>query len=157
MKDLFGIASVAALLLVLCGGFAVSTTHPVPEPPVQDEFEPIDNMHHFMEYISQPSYLALKDALAAEPADRKAWKVVKSHALILAETSALVAARVPDDMDEELARQWKQTSLAVYGSGRDLYRSSGDYQQAREHYEAMIDNCNHCHQVFDEGRHQLEK
>ena len=26
-------------------------------------FEPIDNMHHFMEYISQPSYRALKNHL----------------------------------------------------------------------------------------------
>jgi hypothetical protein len=127
------------------------------EPGSGDAFAPIDSMHHFMEYISQPAYLALKDGLAEEPADRRAWRSLKSHSLILAETSALVASRVPADATAEQIEQWQQISLDVYHSGRALYESVGDYEKARMNYEQMIDNCNHCHQQFDNGKHQLEK
>jgi hypothetical protein len=122
-----------------------------------DQFVPIDSMHHFMEYISQPSYLALKEKLAEEPTDRRVWRTIKSHALILAETSALVAQRAPEKLDEEQTKLWKQISLDVYKSGTSLYKSNGDFAKAREGYESMIENCNRCHQEFDNGKHQLEK
>ncbi len=127
------------------------------DKPIDEQFVAIDSMHHFMEYISQPSYLALKEKLAEEPTDRRDYRTIKSHALILAETSALVAQRVPTDLDEEQTKQWKQISLDVYNSGKVLYGANGDFAKAKESFGLMIDNCNHCHQVFDNGKHQLEK
>lgn len=121
----------------------------------EDDFAPIDNMHHFMEYVCEPSYKGLKAALANEPEGRQGWKAFKNHALVLAETSALVAARAPDD--EAKAKEWKQISLDVYKSGKLLYKSSGNYVEAKKHYGLMIDNCNKCHTVFAKGKHQLEK
>lgn len=121
------------------------------------EFAPVDDMHHFMEYISQPSYKALKDGMATAPANRKEWKPIKVNALILAETSALVANRAPEDVEE--AKQWKQISKSVHESGSSLYQAASkmNFEEAKTHYEAMIESCNKCHQVFEKGKHQLEK
>ena len=121
----------------------------------EEAFAPVDNMHHFMEYICEPSYKGLKQVLATEPADRKAWKVFKNHALVLAETSALVADRGPEEGDK--AKQWDAIALAVYKHGKDLYKSSGKYEDAKKHYGLMIDNCNKCHTVFAKGKYQLAK
>lgn len=126
-----------------------------PQTTTEDDFEPIDNMHHFMEYICEPSYKGLKQVLATEPADRKAWKAFKNHALVLAESSALVAARGPEDEAEN--KQWKAISLEVYQSGKSLYKSVGNYAEAKKHYGTMLDSCNRCHTVFAKGKHQLSK
>jgi hypothetical protein len=115
-------------------------------------------MHHFMEYISQPSYRSLKKAFAGEaPENRRGWKAIKSHSLILAETSALVANRVPEGASDEEAAQWRQISLDVYTAGKALYKSAGDFEKAKTNYGLMLDSCNKCHQVFDNGKHQLSK
>lgn len=121
----------------------------------EQEFEPVDNMHHFMEYICEPSYKGLRAALETEPENRRAWKAFKNHALVLAETSKLVAERGPDD--EAKSKEWKAISLAVYKSGKSLYKSAGKYEDAKKHYGMMIDQCNKCHTVFAEGKHQLKK
>ena len=121
-------------------------------------FEPIDNMHHFMEYIAQPSYRSLKKSFAGEaPKDRRGWKSIKSHALILAETSALVADRVPEGATEEQTALWRQISFDVYKSGKDLYKSAGDFEAAKKNYGIMLESCNKCHKEFDNGKHQLKK
>lgn len=120
-----------------------------------DEFEPVDDMHHFMEYVCEPSYKALKEIMLKAPADRRAWKPFKNHALVLAETSALVSARGPED--PEKAKQWKQIALGVYKTGKALYKSAGDFEEATKQYGLMIDNCNQCHTVFAKGKHQLKK
>lgn len=157
MKLFLGLVAVVAMLVIGSGvGYKYSAST-AQEQTLDDQFLPIDNMHHFMEYISQPSYKALKQALASEPENRRAWRPVKVNTLILAETSALVAARVPEDLNEEQAKQWKQISLDVYNAGKELYGSMGQYDNAKQHYAAMIDNCNRCHQVFADGEHQLEK
>ncbi len=65
--------------------------------------------------------------------------------------------RVPEQATEEQAKQWKAISLAVYQSGKQLYQSAGDFEQAKQHYGSMVTQCNQCHQVFDNGKHQLEK
>ena len=125
------------------------------EVSIDDQFVAVDNMHHFMEYICEPSYKGLKSILANEPADRKAWKAFKNHALVLAETASMVAARGPDDVEK--SKQWKQISLDVHKHGKALYKSAGKYEAAKKHYESMIDHCNKCHTVFAEGKHQLGK
>ena len=168
MKKTFciGLASLILVTFALSMGLAIpvvqATNKSFPAKPDQptassaeDQFAPVDNMHHFMEYVCEPSYKGLKQVLATQPEGRNAWKTFKNHALVLAETSALVAARAPDD--EAKAKQWKQISFSVYESGKALYKSSGNYDDARKHYELMIDQCNKCHTVFAEGKHQLKK
>jgi hypothetical protein len=106
-----------------------SIPRPVQQATSDDDFEPIDNMHHFMKYICEPSSKGLKQLMATEPADRKAWEVFKNHALLLAETSALVATRGPEDKVKN--QQWKAISAEVYRSGKSLYKSSGNYVGAK--------------------------
>lgn len=125
------------------------------ESATEDKFAPVDNMHHFMEYVCEPSYKGLKQIMENEPKDRQAWKAFKNHALVLAETSALVAARGPED--PEKSKKWKQIALDVYTNGAALYKSAGKFEEAKKHYSAMIDNCNKCHTEFAEGKHQLNK
>ena len=75
------------------------------ERAAEDEFVPVDNMHHFMEYVCEPSYKGLKQIMENEPKDRRAWRAFKNHSLVLAETSALVAARAPED--PEKSKRWE--------------------------------------------------
>lgn len=121
-------------------------------------FEPVDNMHHFMEYIAQPRYRSLKKSLAGDPpANRKGWKSIKSDALILTETTALLADRIPEGATAEQATQWRQISHDVYTAGKALYKSAGDFDAAKKNYSSMIDSCNQCHQSFADGKYQLKK
>jgi len=121
-------------------------------------FEPVDNMHHFMEYIALPRYRSLKKSLAGDPpANRKGWKPIKSDALILTETSALLAERVPEGATAEQAAQWRQLSHDVYTSGKAVYKSAGDFDAVKKNYGLMIDSCNKCHQSFADGKYQLKK
>ncbi len=122
---------------------------------LQDQFVPVDNMHHFMEYVCEPSYKSLKQIMTKEPENRSEWKAFKNHALVLAESSALVSMRGPDD--PEKSKKWKELSLSVYSSGAALYKASGNFEEAKKHYGLMIDNCNQCHTDFAEGKHQLKK
>ena len=129
-----------------------------PEKETEDDFAPVDNMHHFMEYICEPSYKSLQAAMANKPANRRAWSPIKSAALILAETSSIVASRGPKDDAKKMA-EWKKISVDVYQSAKGLYSAAGknDYDLATKQYGLMIENCNKCHTVFDEGKHQLKK
>lgn len=127
----------------------------VADEPAKIVFAPVDNMHHFMEYICEPSYKALKNSLAKKPENKSDWKAIKNHALVLAETSALVAARAP----EENAQEWKEIAKTVYDSGSALYQSARKmkYDEAKTNYEEMITNCNKCHNDFANGKHLQKK
>ncbi|GEM_PF-1138917 len=125
-----------------------------PTPAEVDTFKPVDNMHHFMEYICEPSYKGLLKSLSSEPADRNAWKVVLNHSLVLAETSSMVAQRAPKEEDK--SKQWKEIALAVHQSGTKLYKSVGKYEEAKKHFNVMVQHCNQCHTEFAKGKYQLK-
>lgn len=163
MKQFFVAPLIVFCVSLLSVGLAGVVQDPVEQPaasgskevPVDEQFVAVDNMHHFMEYICEPSYKGLKATLATEPTNRKQWKPFKNHSLVLAESIALVAQRGPEEADK--SKQWKQISLNVHTHATSLYKSSGNYDQAKLHYGAMIDSCNKCHTVFAEGKYQLEK
>lgn len=139
-------------------GKAAGTTQDV-EKSGHQEFTPVDNTHHFMEYITLPSYQGLKAALGSEPEDRAAWKKVKNHSLVLAETSALLAHRF-DEKDPEKSSQWEAISFSVYNAAKGVYQAAGkkDFDQAKKQYGAMIDNCNRCHSHFASDKNiELER
>lgn len=113
-----------------------------------------DDMHEFMEYVFQPTYRRLKAAMAAEPANNQGWKAIKSDGLILAEAGNLLLLRTPKDDD---TGAWNNTSVGVRQLGGKLYQAAKkkDYPAARQHYTAMLQQCNSCHQKFAGGEHQL--
>lgn len=145
-----------ALCVVVLGAVLAGLA---PRSMVADESKPgpqpvDDSMHHFMEYVFEPNYKRLKPALAAEPADKAAWKAIKGDALTLAECANLLMLRAP----EEGAAGWQGLSAAVRSDGGELYQAArkSDYAAARKAYVSMLSNCNACHKKFADGKHQLE-
>jgi len=112
-----------------------------------------DDMHEFMEYVFQPPYKRLKAALASEPADKNAWKIIKSDSLILAESANLLLSRLPD----EDGNDWISHAIAVRSAGSDVYQAAKkrDYGVTRSSFGSMLTKCNACHQQFEDGKHIL--
>ena len=112
------------------------------------------DMHELMEYVFQPPYKRLKSSLASEPADKKAWKSIKSDSLILAEAGNLLLMHVQQDGGED----WAKHSTQVRDAGGLFYKASKkrDFAAARKNYETMIQNCNACHTQFANGKHILK-
>ena len=161
------------LVLLLSFGLALGTalwlespsqsSQPLQEKQAESEakqeaamaFEPVDNMHHFMEYVYEPGYKGLKQVLAKKPEDRKAWKAFKNHALVIAESCALLAERGPEEAKKN--QQWVKITHGVYQDAKALYKSAGKYDEAMKHYGVMIEKCNQCHKEFADGKYQLKK
>jgi hypothetical protein len=110
-------------------------------------------MHEFMEYACEEPYKRLKAALAAAPANNAAWKVIKSDALLLAESGNLLLMRGP----EERRNDWAALSQSMRDKGAALYREgkAKNFEGARARWEALIVQCNACHKAFADGEHQL--
>lgn len=126
------------------------------EGPNLSAEEPValDNMHHLMEYVFEPSYKRLKVSMASEPADRNAWKDIKGDSLTLAEATNLLFDRLPEDRHAD----WKLLAVSTREKGFELYQAARarDYAAATAAYRGMIKNCNACHEVFADGDYQLE-
>jgi hypothetical protein len=111
----------------------------------KDGSAPVESdMHEFMEYVFQPTYLRLQKLMASEPADNQGWKGIKADALTLAEGGNLLLIRVP----KEDGKQWVQHSVQARDLGGQLYQAAKkkDFKSARKHYETMLTKCNACHQ-----------
>ena len=116
-------------------------------PSEKDELKPVDNVHHFMEYIVGPVTNDLKKALEKEPTDKAGWTKIKTGSLILAETSILLADR-PTEKGEE--KPWKKYTEVVYKGGSALYKAARkkDFPAAKKHFGEMVDGCAKCHAEF---------
>lgn len=112
-----------------------------------------DSMHEFMEYVFQPTYRRLKASMANVPADGKAWKPIKSDALILAESCNLLFMRKPD----ENGNDWARHATASREYGAELYKAAREkkFEAATTAWKKMLDNCNACHRQFEDGKHIL--
>lgn len=123
----------------------------------EEEMGPIDDMHRFMGYISKPAYKELKTLLSEEKLKRSAFRKVQQHALVLGESTILVAERGPDDAEKNA--DWRAITLENYKAAKGLYEAAGakDVAKAKEQYGLMIDSCNKCHSKYDENDHQLAK
>ena len=104
-----------------------------------------------MEYVFDEPFHRLKEALAAEPRDKAAWKTIKSDSLILAECSNLLLLRNP--YDEEL---WDETSVACRQDGGEIYAAAKkkDLAAATAAFRSMVINCNRCHDEY--GGEEME-
>jgi hypothetical protein len=97
-----------------------------------------------MEYAFDEPFHRLKEALAAEPQHKAAWKAIKSDSLILAECSNLLLLR--NRYDEEL---WDETSVACRQDGANIYAAAKqDLTSATAAFRTMVINCNRCHDEY---------
>jgi prephenate dehydratase len=113
-----------------------------------------DSMHEFMEYVFQPTYLRLKQSMAAAPSDNKGWKAIKSDSLILAESCNLLFGRKPAEHGED----WVKHATASKEFGAKLYiaAKARNFDDASTAYKTMLDSCNACHKQFENGKHILQ-
>jgi hypothetical protein len=122
--------------------------------PAEGDITPVEeSMHEFMEYVFQPTYLRLKQSMAAAPADNKGWKAIKSDSLILAESCNLLFSRAPGEHGEDWighAKASKEHGAKLYGAAR-----AKDFEAATAAYKTMLDSCNACHKQFENGKHIL--
>lgn len=109
------------------------------------------DVHEFMEYAFEPFFHSLKESLAHQPADKKAWKPIKANSLILAENGNLLMLRGP----EEDKAAWNALAAKLREEGKLLYQSAKkrDYELARRHYVNFVTSCNACHEKFADGEH----
>mgnify|MGYP001815953468 CR=1 FL=1 len=137
----------AVLAIAFSHGRAQEADDPVMEPV---EFD----VHEFMEYAFEPTFAQLKQALAQEPAERKAWVPVKAASLLLAENGNLLMLRPP----EEEADDWNRLSAELRDSGRELYQAAKtrDYPTTRKKYVNFVQKCNACHNQYADGEHLQE-
>jgi len=160
MKTKSVVMLLSLLTLLVCGllatsvlpwqGEAIAQTPATPEASLA----PVEkDMHEFMEYVFQPTYKRLKEAMKSEPQDKKGWLEVKSGSLILAEGGNLIMLRAP----EENAKTWNELSVSVRDYGSKMYRAAHDkdFAAATQNYKNMLQQCNKCHQEFADGEHQL--
>ena len=161
MKTRIWIASGTAALLIASlvfqgtSSLSPSSAH-ADAPQASTATKPVEpSMHEFMEYVFEEPYKRLKTSMAAEPADKAAWKIIKSDALILAEAGNLLILRDADAGDDAAA--WRKHSAAVRYAGGEFYQAARkrDYAAAKASYTALLNKCNACHNAFADGEHQL--
>ena len=146
----------ALAFLLMSAGYVLTSSAADEKNADTDSHQPEvveESMHEFMEYVFQPAYRRLKSSLENEPADNKAWKAVKSDALILAESCNLLFARLP----EKDADDWARHSAKSRDEGASLYRGARkkDYAAVTQAWTKMLNNCNACHRQFENGKHIL--
>ena len=112
------------------------------------------NMHDFMEGVFQAPYKRLQAAMATEPKDGRAWKALRSDALILAEGGNLLLTRLP----EKDAEAWSKYSVDSRDAGAELIKhaKAKDFASTKKAYETMLNHCNACHKQFENGKHILK-
>ncbi|MHC4875911.1 MAG: hypothetical protein ACYTGL_05385 [Planctomycetota bacterium] len=152
-----GISALLIASLALQGNSTVSDGRAQADAPqAKTAVKPVEpSMHEFMEYVCEEPYKRLKTTMASEPDSGRAWKGVKSDALILAEAGNLLLLRDSDAGDDAAA--WRKLSAAVRDAGGEFYQAARkrDYSAARTSYTALLQKCNACHDAFADGEHQL--
>lgn len=110
------------------------------------KYEPVDNVHHFMEYGFGPLFGDLgvaKDSLAED-----AWyKQLKSASLLLGECSTLLAQRAPKSDDVQI---WLDACADLHRHSTEYYQAARkkDDQALQASYDLMRASCKKCHGKF---------
>ena len=142
-------------LAVCLGGFFATLESA--EPDGAASIEPVEpNMHEFMEYYFEPAYKSLHESMGSEPENNTGWKSIKADSLVLAEGGNLLLVHKPYKSDD--VASWKKHSEGVRQHGGELFAAAKkkDYAAARKAYEAMIGQCNNCHDGFHKGKPNLK-
>lgn len=149
----FGIVFVL-IASAVTGGYLQPSATAVPSNSPPTDIVPVDtNMHDFMEAMFQTPYRRLKEAMANEPKDNNGWRAVRSDLLILAEGSNLLVLR----KQEKDQSKWDEFSLASKKAGEAAFKAGKkkNFAETRKAYESMLVQCNDCHKMFADGKHQL--
>jgi hypothetical protein len=138
---LFGVAAIV-------GGDELPTQAPQRLPA------PVVDAHELMEVFSEPLYEHLKQDMASQPADAKAWGHIKDHGIEAAEIANLTAIRKVEPAKQ---RDWDRLARGAQQAGIDLAHAAAakDWAKTQAAYKGVIKNCNECHEAHG-GDHAPE-
>jgi hypothetical protein len=122
---------------------------------IPSDLKPLVDVHEFMEHVVDNTFAKVKQGLADEPVDFKAWRAVRDASLLLGESGNLLLIRKPDAAD---SAEWSKLSIAMRESGDALTKAakSKDYDASRKTYLAVVQSCNQCHIKFTDGEPKIE-
>lgn len=136
---------------VLCAAFVigVSALHAQVAPAAAAQGVAVLDTYTLMELLFDPPQKKLKELMAAQPADRRAWNEVKDQVGVLAEVTNLIALR--SELDYEKTDEWDQLAGKSQAAAIALLEpvKASDYAAAKEKYIALVESCNACHTRFE--------
>jgi cytochrome c553 len=141
--------TLALAFVVTAGTLARATSFSptaVAPTPVAADYEPVDNMHHLMEYIYGPIFGELK-ASQTNTDDENYWKTVKKTTLVIAEVTSLLAQRGPDG---DNAKIWTDASQSLHNAAKATYQAGREKNQegVTKNLALMQAGCKACHGTF---------
>ena len=137
---------VIVIVLVVALLISSVTRGRIAPTPVAADYEPVDNMHHLMEYIYGPVFGELK-ASQTNTDDENYWKTVKKTTLVIAEVTSLLAQRGPDG---DNAKIWTDASQSLHNAAKATYQAGREKNQegVTKNLALMQAGCKACHGTF---------
>jgi cytochrome c556 len=137
----------ASLVLALVAALAAFLVHSAMAQVKQGKARPLTTSQ-LMKGMAKPSSTALKDGLAAAPADDKAWDQLAMHAALLNEVSFILMedGRCPDAVWSDAATKSLREGSADLLKAIQA-RNAGD---ARAAFGSMMKSCKACHDKHKE-------
>jgi len=146
----------AAVIAVVCPFAAQPIGAPgQPQSPAATARpEPVVDNGEFMDLFLKSTYTELQQAMAAPPADRKAWAAIYQKAVRLAEMQNLLFFR---DRDEVKDPRWAEHTAAGRQAAADVANAAlfglrnvakADFATVRQKHLALVEACNACHKTF---------
>jgi hypothetical protein len=146
-----GLALIAVLSL---SSSSIRAQAPSPRPQPAPRPAPVVDNGEFMDLFLKSTYTELQQAMAAPPADRKAWAAIYQKAIRLAELQNLLFFR---DREEVKDPRWAEHCAAGRQAAADLAGAAlfglrnvakADFGAVRQKHLALVDACNACHTTF---------
>ena len=127
------------------GVVATGSADEIPKQAARALPRPVVNAHELMEVFHEPYFEFLKEAMQQEPADAKGWRTLKRRGIQAAELANLTALR---DVEAEHREEWASLTRDAQQAGLDLAHAAAakDWAQTQQAYQALVRNCNDCHQ-----------
>lgn len=124
-----------------------ASAQPADETAAQGgKYDPVDNVHHFMEYGFGPLFGDL--GVKKETLEEDAWyKQLKTASLLLGECSTLLAQRAPKSDDVQI---WLDACEDLHRHSTEYYQAARkkDDQTLQASYDLMRASCKKCHGKF---------
>lgn len=111
--------------------------------------KPVLTTFSLMDYLFDPPFEVLEEALESEPEDRRGWRDIRRSSETLAEVTNLLLIR--DDLDYVDSEEWKTMTVDMREAAEAVAESTRtqDYDKAMEGFIALVQSCNACHAHFE--------
>jgi len=138
----------SVLALVALFSFPASL-HAEEEEAAGNGMKPILTTFALMDFLFDPPFEVLEEAMESEPEDRRGWRDIRRSSETLAEVTNLLLIR--DDVDYADSPEWKEKTVAMREAAEGIVEASRtqDFEQAHTSFIALVQSCNACHAHFE--------